>query len=68
MWIVWRRADKQNGVGVDKAANSRNIDLVVGKWALDEVNLDVEVLASLEKRRVSSVGNDPILSAAKSVG
>lgn len=57
---VRRRAHQEDSVWVDKTANSTDVDFIVGCWAWNTVQFDLEVFASLVECSMSSVGNDPV--------
>jgi hypothetical protein len=54
------RTHEQDSVGVDQTTNSIDINLEFGLGARDPVQLDLEVVASLDEGRVSCVRNDPM--------
>jgi hypothetical protein len=54
------RAYEQDSVGVDQTTDGIDIDLELGLGARYPVQLDLEVVASFDKGRVGSVGNDPV--------
>lgn len=53
------RSDDENGVAVDEAGHAGDVNLVRGRWAGHQVDLDTEVFASLLKSCVSGAWEDP---------
>jgi hypothetical protein len=54
-------ANKKDGVGVNQTADGMNVNLELGLWAGDTVQLDLEVVASLDKCRVGGIGDNPAI-------
>ena len=59
---VGRGADEHDGVAVDEARDAAQVDLVVGRGAVDKVHLDLEVVAGLAEGRVRGDGENPFFS------
>lgn len=53
-------SDEEDGVRVDEAGDAVDIDLVRWGGTRYQVNLDLEVVASLSEGRVSSLGKNPV--------
>ncbi|OAQ97064.1 hypothetical protein LLEC1_00950 [Akanthomyces lecanii] len=58
---VGRGAYEQDGVAVDEARDAAQVDLVVGRGAVDKVHLDLEVVGGLAEGRVRGHGENPVL-------
>lgn len=60
MWKVGRRANQKNSVPVDQTADRGNVDLVFWSRAWNAVTFDPKVIASLVKRGMGRIRDDPI--------
>lgn len=55
---VGRRADEENRVRVDQARHGSDVNLVIGRRTLDQMNLHLEVLRRLVESRMRRLGED----------
>jgi hypothetical protein len=59
MGEVGCRSNKKDSVGINQTANGIDVNLELGLRAGDTVQLDLEVVASLDECRVGGIGDNP---------
>ena len=53
------RPNKENSVRIDQTTQGMDVNLELRRWAGNSVQLDLEVVASLDERSVGGIGDDP---------
>jgi hypothetical protein len=54
------RTDQENGVAINETRHGGDVDLVAGRWTLDEVNFDTKIFAGFAECCVSCLWENPI--------